>query len=810
MFRNYLKTAMRNLLRNKLFSFINIAGLAIGLAAFILITLFVRDEFSWDRHWSGADDIYRMEMTYTQPGQVDRKSPNAVDPLKDIFLNTFPEVEAVSRYLEFDVGLRQGDAMYGQRILFADHNFLDFFNVRFVEGSREAVFSDLGGAVISQRTAEKYFGTASALGKSLTLHLPNGDRDFYVAGVVENPKRDSVIQHDFLVPFNRDYFTGMRWFTEDWRFAARTSFVRFAPGTNVDAIRAAMPDLVERHMPKGTDSTETGTSWSVDVDLVKLGDVHLYGNGANGDAGVLYGFLGIAFLILLIAVVNFLNLSMARTAHRAREVAVRKVLGAARGHVIQQFLAESVLLGLVALLIALAMVELALPYYNAFLSTVLELNLMSEPVVALLLLVLGIGVGLSAGSLQALYFAMLKPRDVLYSSTSADNGTGRLRQVLVVTQFAISAGLMIIAFFVNQQTQFARALDLGFNPDNLLVVARTNNDQGDTFKRRLLASPYITAIGRSSDVPTQGSEDRMQVRPITGDDTVTIDGLPSGPDFFRVYQIPLLAGRYLEDMPADITRARGEEGEYRRSSNIIINALAAKRLGFESPQAAIGQLVAANLTRDLRVDTTIVGVVADFHFDSARDVIRPGIYYTDEYRQSDMTVRYDPANKAAALDVLNETWRATYPDSILEYTSMEDMVERQYQTDARLGEMLTMFTLLAVTISAMGLYGLASFTAERRTKEIGIRKVLGARLRDIVGLFLWQFSKPILLANLIAWPVAFFFLDDWLDGFAYRIDLSLLPFVGAACAALAIGWLTVAGRAYVVARTNPINALRHE
>jgi len=810
MYGNYLKTALRNLMRNKLFSFINIAGLAIGLAAFILITLFVRDEFAWDSHWARSGDIYRLENTYTRPGQPDRESPNAVDPLKDIFFDTFREVEDITRYIDAGMTVRNRGELFGQQTLFADANFFNFFRLNFLVGDAATAFGTLSNVVISQRTAEKYFAGRPALGEVLSIRIGSEFRDFVVSGVVENPRENSIVVHDFILPFNREYFVGARWFTEDWRFAIRQTFVRFAPDTDMNLIRAELPAIVERHLPKGQDGMETGRTWSMNLSLVPIEGVHLYGNGQNGDADVLYGFLAVAVLILLIAVVNFLNLSMARTAHRAREVSMRKVLGASRGQILQQFLAESVLLALVSLVIALALVELALPYYNAFLSSLVKMNLLEDPALLAALLALGIGVGLSAGSLHATYFAMLRPRDVLYSNTSPDAGTSRLRAGLVVAQFSISVALMIIAFFVNKQTEYARQLDLGFSADNLIVVAGTNGEQSETFKQRLLADPFIEAVGRSSDVPTEGSEDRLHIRPISGGEPVMLDGLPTGPDFFSVYRIQLLAGRYLSDAEADTLRQRAEEATYKADGNIVINAMAAKLLGFETPEAAIGQVMPTDLSSSLRVNATIVGVVEDFHFDSARDVIRPGIYYIDQMRQSDMTVRIDGRNRDAAIHAVEQAWRETFPDTLLRYRVMEDMVEQQYQSEARLGDVLSMFTILAVTISCMGLYGLASFTAERRTKEIGIRKVLGARLTDILGLLLWQFSKPILIANLLAWPAAFYFLNDWLSGFAYRIELQLAPFATIGAMALVIGWLTVIGHAYIVARTNPIKALRHE
>lgn len=810
MFQNYLKIAVRNLMRHKLFSIINIAGLAIGLAAFILITLFVRDEFSWDNHWQRSEDIYRLENTYTRINQPDRASPNAVEPLKEIFVDSFREVEDVARYIDGSVVVRVGGELFQQPAHIAEPNYFEFFHFRFTEGSADTAFDNMSNVVLSQRTAQKYFGNSPALGRTVSVRVGGEFRDFTVSAVIENPQDHSTVQHDFIAPFNREYFVGARWFSEDWRFAYWTTYVRFESGTDISLIEAELPGIVDRYLPKGQQGQENGRNWSMKLRLVPIGDVHLYGNGSNTDADVLFGFLAIAVLILIIAMVNFLNLSMARTAHRAREVSMRKVLGANRSQIMQQFLGESIILALIALVIALSLVELALPYYNAFLSTLVKMDLVGDPVLLGAVIALAVGVGLSAGSLHAAYFAMLRPRDVLYSNTSPDSGTSGLRAGLVVAQFSISVALMIVAFFVNQQTEFARQLDLGFNPDNLLVVSGTNNDRSNEFKSRLLESPFIQSVGRSSDVPTEGSEDRLHIRPASGGEQVMLDGLPTGPDFFKVYQIPLLAGRYLTDTGADVLRGRGDEAEYASAANIVVNAKAASTLGFKTPSAAIGQQVSADLSSSLRVDATIVGVVQDFHFDSARDVIRPGIYYIDFARNSDMTVRIDASNRDAAISAIEQAWQETYPDAILGYRSMPELVELQYQTDARLGDILTIFTLLAVTISCMGLYGLASFTAERRTKEIGIRKVLGARLGDIVRLLLWQFSKPILIANLLAWPAAFYFLNDWLDGFAYRIELGVLPFILIGGAALFIGWLTVAGHAVLVARANPIQALRHE
>lgn len=810
MFQNYLKTALRNLMRQKLFSFINIVGLAIGLAAFILIILFVRDELTWDRHWERADDIYRIETTIEFPVRADRPTPNTVSPLKDLLIDTYGEIEDVTRYLGGGATIDRDGDLFRENVAFAEPNFVEFFALNFIQGSQETALLGANSIVLSERMADKFFGDVPALGQTLSVRISGEYRDFTVSGVIENPVRTTHMPLDVILPFKAEYFEGARWFTNDWRFPIWLTYIRFTEGTNVAAVQADLPALVDRHMPKSTVGQETGRNWNMKLDLVQIKDIHLHSNVATSNVDTLYGFVAIAFLILAIAVVNFLNLSMARVAHRAREVAMRKVVGASRSQIIQQFLGESLLLVAISVIVALVAVEASLPYYNEFLMSLIEMNLLDEPSLLFALALLCAGVGLSAGSMHALYFSMLKPRDVLYSSTGPDGGGGKLRLGLVVAQFSISVALMTVAFFVNKQTEYAQSMDLGFNDKNLIVVAGTNSARSTEFKNRILESPFVLAAGRSSDVPTEGSEDRLEIRPVSGGDTVTLDGLPIGPDFFSAYQIPLVAGRYLTTGEQDTLRARTENPSYKSAANIIVNAAGAKLLGFANPADAVGQIMRANITSRDSVDARIVGVVKDFHFDSARDVIRPGIYYIDYLRQSDMSVRIDGDNREAAIASIEQVWRAMYPGTLLNYRDMAEMVERQYQTDARLGDMLTAFTLLAVTISCLGLYGLASFTVERRTREIGVRKVLGAGLFDIVGLLLWQFAKPILIANLIAWPIAFYFISEWLNGFAYRISLDFTPFVFTGMAALFVGWVTVAGHAFLVARSNPIAALRYE
>jgi len=807
MYKNYLITAVRSLARHKLFSLINIVGLAIGLAACILIMLFVRDEYSWDEHWQRSGDTYTLQTTLTFPLREDVRSPGAVDPLRDIFVESFPKIEDMTRYIRGGTYVRVGEAIFREPTYYADHNFFDFFNFDFVEGNAATAMSDVRSVVINQTLAEKIFGDQPALGQVMSVDT-NEYQDYRVAGVIKDNPRTSHMNFSLIVPFDRAYFEGARWFSEDWRFSYRTNYIRFKPGTDVSLTQSQLPGLIEQHMPKQTGGLESGRGRGMKLHLIPIEDIYLEGKAQTGELATLHAFVGVALLILAIAIVNFLNLSMARTAYRAREVALRKVVGAKPSQIIQQFLAESIVLAMIALVLALALVEISLPYYNELLASFVALDLMGEPATLFGLALLGILVGLGAGSMHATYFAMLKPTSVLHTSGSADGGKSRFRLALVIAQFTVSITLMAMSVFVAKQTEFARSMDLGFNPENLVVVTGTSS-RSDAFKQRLLESPYISTVGRSSDVPTRFSEDRLGMRPITGGEKVTLDGLPIDADFFKVYEIPMLAGRHPDaSNPKDTLRSREGEG-YADAANIIVNAMGAKLLGFETPEAAVNQIIRTDLSSNLSFDARIVGVSGDFHFDSARNVKRAGIYYLDERRQSEMSVRFT-GDTEAGMAALNVAWDEVFPGSLPFVRTMTQMVDQQYRPDDRLGNLLSAFTFLAMLISCLGLFGLSSFTVERRTKEIGIRKILGARYFDITALLLWQFSRPILAAVVIAAPIAIYTADQWLNSFVYRISLSAEPLIYISITVLAIGWLTVAGHAFKVARANPVRALRYE
>lgn len=809
MWKNYLITAYRNLVRNKLFTGINVIGLAMGLAAFMIILMFVRQELTYDRFWADSDRIFRVEARYSFDNQDDRVSQAAPRPVLPLMEARYAEIEATARFLRFNMQVRVDGSLTEMPTMFVEGDLFSVFDYTFLEGSAEAALATTRGVVLPESEAKRLLGQGPYLGREVAIMF--GETNSYVVtGVVRDLPVDTALVNAAMVPLVLSDFEGARWFNDSWHFAIMESYMKLSSARAAETIRADLPALVEEHTERQQGGTETAGRHTT-LSLQALHDIH-----TNPDYGrdpvVMYGFVGIAALILLIAVMNFLNLSMARTAYRAREVAVRKVVGAHRSQILQQFLAESVVLAGIALVVAFAILEFSLVYVRSMLRAFVELGTVNDPMLFGFLIGLGLLVGLSAGSLHASYFALLDPVKPLKGQVSADGGAAKLRFTLVLMQFAISIGLMSSALIVALQTDYARSMSLGFSTDGLWIVSGSSSGAGqqDQLKTELLQHPSITAVGRASDVPTRESEDRIAMRRPADGVEVILDGLPIDAGFFDAFDIPLLAGRMVsEDRPSDVIRTR-EDRAYKVAVNVIVNKLGAETLGFAYPAEAVGQTVDTNLTQAHPVAITIVGVTDDFHFDSARNVIRPGIYYLDPLRMSEMAVRFNPAERDAALAHLRDIWAGLYPNRMLRWWDMSDLVGAQYEDDEALMNMLFVFTGLAVAISALGLFGLAAFSAERRTREIGVRKVLGARPIQLVALLSWQFSKPILIGALIAIPAAFLLVQDWLEGFAYKIPLTPWPFLAVVVAALLIGALTVSGYAIKAARTRPVDALRYE
>jgi putative ABC transport system permease protein len=828
MWRNYLTVTLRALARHKVYAFINIFGLALGLAACILILLYVRYETSYDRWLPHADQTFQVQSIRTDPQTGEKDIQQYTQGIITQSLpKDFPEIEEMARADEAQFVLLQGGEPAYADVLMAEAPLFRILQIPFVRGDPKTALEAPDSLVISRSEAIKRFGTIDALGRTVT-RIKRGEKDeLKVTGIFEDLPSNSHFGPRLVTRISDEDVKNCQ-----WGCIIGFAYARLRPGATGDSINRGLKAWEKRNIPAdrvGDVVTSVGDSY--DWRLVNVRDVHL--SGAEGprdrpgnDRRTLVTFTLVALLILAIAVCNFVNLATAGASRRAREVALRKVLGARRLQLILQFLGESLLIVTAAMIVALAMVELCLPWFAHWLNADLRLDYLGAngvlpPVLGLVALV-----GIAGGLYPAFYLSRFQPAAVLKANHSSPEtpGSGRLRTVLVVAQFAISIALIVCTIIVYAQTNFARSSDPGYRREGLIVVSNLNRAAivplTETLIREAARLPGVEGAAGTSIVPASDETVATRVRVPGRADPVRLGEYAVHPDFFATMGIRLLAGRGLSRRYAKDNAYTPYEPEavadqarrdlVARGINIVVNKKAAAEMGFGIPSAAVGRQIGIDMGEDFGLmPGTIVGVAEDSRFRSAREPIEPMIFY-DRGIYSGMVVRYDSATPQAVLKSLERLWKRLAPDVPFEGEFADAKVAELYRTDAARGEAFAGFALLAVAIACLGLFGLAAFAAERRTKEIGIRKVFGARVPDIVRLLAWQFSKPVMVANLIAWPVAWWAMRDWLNGFDARVPLGPGPFVLAGGLALAIALGTIAGHAMKVARLNPIHALRYE
>jgi putative ABC transport system permease protein len=822
MFRNYMTVALRNIARHRLYSFINIAGLAVGLASAILILLLVRDEVSYDRWIPGSENLYRAGVTFSVPGRENISIAPAMFPLAPGMKADIPQVQDATRIGTQQSAVRYGDKNFFEEVQIADSNFFQVVQLPLVKGNPAQVLQHPNSAVISESVARKYFGDADPIGKVVQL---DAGPTVQITGVMRDLPTNTHLKVDFVIPILSkaarnapDEMKRPRWTSANWY-----TYVRVTPGTDPKVLLNGIAGLFRKNVNPKEFGLSQDISELLKPVVIPFNNIHLGSNvqaemKPNSDWTTVYGFAAIAGLILLIACINFMNLATARAMQRSREVSLRKVVGAERRQLIVQFLGESVLLSVLALVLALAFVEIVLPYFGQYLDRDIALNYLGDWDVSLGVLALAVLAGILGGLYPAFIISGFRPALVLKANRSGQSGSGTLRSALVVMQFAISIGLGIATSVVYGQTIYARNLELGFARDNTLILTGIGRDQvaptRESMRAELVSNPDIAAVTGSNEEPFGGNENNdLITSPASPGDAILIRQHGVEPDYFTAYNVPLVAGRYLDRNRGEDQIPVKENDEIAPDNrSIIINASAVKRLGFKSPQDAVGQVVRSGTGPDgrIKVSRTIVGVVADANFDSLRSPVLPTVYTWNPHGLNHYNIRVRPGRMAEAKAFVERTWNKFVPSLPVRLAFLDENYEEQFAADEKRGQMFAAFSAIAIFIACLGLFGLASYTAERRTKEIGIRKVFGASVTDVVKMLVWQFSIPILIANLIAWPVAYYYLNGWLEKFAYRIDLSPFFFVGAALVALLIGWATVSVQAVRAARSRPVNALRYE
>lgn len=812
MLRNYFQIAWRNLVGNPLFSAINIIGLSIGLACCIIITLFVRYEMSYDKHWVDADRTYRVTRDFFGN---DLELAAVAPPIAPLMKQDFPEVEDITRILEMGgITLSRGETrMRENSLVIADPNVFEFFNLEFVTGDAKSALARPTDIVMTERAVERYFGDEDPIGQVLNLM---DQADVTVTGVIKDLPDNTHMAFELIGSMEAIPMIAGPGELESWGSNNYYTYVRLPEGYNPADLEAQFNDFLVRHW------SETAESSSA-LGLQLLPDIHLTSNRdgewrTNGSIATVYTFSAVALFVLLIACINFMNLTTARSTQRAREVGVRKVVGAKRSQLIAQFMGESIMLTAFSMLLAVAIVEVALPAFATFLEKPLTFSI-ADPS-SLILLVAGIAiVGAFAGSYPAFYLSKFRPVEVLKGPASG-TGSALLRKVLVVTQFATSIALLIATGVVMAQMSYARDIDMGFDRSrNLVSTLPYFSDLWETFepmKAELESHPDISSVVYSSRIPSMQNNDGggyiAEGEQVAMDNFLAIANIKVDYQWFDHYDVEFLAGRPFRQSEMRIDEVSEDNPVVQAAA--ILNESAARRFGW-SPEEAIGKVVREAQTRELDqfIDRTIVGVVPDIHFSSLHNEMKATIYEEPNPNyQRRISVKLSAGDHSDAIAHFEATWKKLVPGEPVFWEFLDDRFDALYRSEARQAQMFAVFSAFAIFVATLGLFGLASFTTERRTKEIGIRKVMGASVRDIVILLTTDFTKLVLIANIIAWPVAYFFMDNWLSRFAYKAPFSEWAwlFVASALAALAAAWLTIALQAGRAATARPVMALRYE
>lgn len=810
MLKNYLKAALRNLSRHKFFSVINISGLAIGMACSLLITVFVFHELSFDQHHQNKERIYRVGAQFGPT--PDERGAFTSAPMAKALKAEFPEIEYAARISPWPRNylLSYEDKRFLEKgIIYADNDIFNIFSIPLMVGDPKTALSDPNKVVITQDIAQKYFGTANPVGKS--LRFDDQKRDYLVTGVIENCPSNSHFQFEMIASLIST--SGSRRTT--WRSHSYFTYILVQDGSSAIGVQDKFPAIVEKYWGAQY-YAETGQSFA---DYIKDGnnyfgfflqpllDIHmdqvvLDNISIKGNPVYVYVFGSIAVFILLIAIINFMNLSTARFAQRSREVGVRKVLGSSQKQLVLQFLGESILCCLIALGLALLIVQLALPFFSGLAERQLEIKYFSSVFLVPLLLGFAVLVGLLAGSYPAFFLSSFQP--VRTIKGSADKG-GRshliLRRGLVVLQFSISLIILMGTFVIFRQMQYVSNIPLGFDQEQVVVIPRTYTlgRQGEAFKQELLRIPQVLTVSHSESLPGRHFDPnghKLEGRPVTEEYTIFTTYVDN--DFAQLLDLEMADGRFFSaENPTDVDSA------------VVINETAARDLGIVDP---VGKRFHKEFRGGKSGDfVSIIGVIKDIHFQSLHNEILPMIFRPMTSREWFLTsVRVSPENIPAAIARIEDIWSNFTGGKPFEFSFLDDDFNKLYRSEQKSGQLTAGFSLLAIFIACLGLLGLVSFTAEQRTKEIGIRKILGASVFNIFSLLSREVVILVLISALIAAPVGYYAMKKWLQNFAFRIGLEPGIFFFTTLLILMIALLSVSFRAIRAARSDPADSLRYE
>lgn len=802
---NYLKIAYRNLLKYKFISFINLFGLTVGLACCLMILTYIVHEVSYDRHHPNAENTYRVHRTWfnSQTGAVSLTLGSVAPPIGPLLKEDFKEVQNTTRLLQSNLSMSYNDNRFREEAYWGDEQFFSFFKVSMIKGNPANALADPYSIVLTPEVARKYFGDEDPMNKVLRL---NNRFPFRVTGVIEPFPLNSHFHPDFIISFNslRDTLLyGEENLRTNWGNNSFFTFVRLPDNYDPAMLEAKLPAFLDRNVPNSNASFKPSSGTA--LTLHKLTDIHLHSHTdfeaeENGDIRRVYIFSAIALFIMLIACINYMNLSTARSALRAREIGVRKVVGARRKEIILQFLAESVMITIVAMILALGLTFILLPYLNHMAGVQLTFDMLMDPKLILGITALPIVVGLLSGLYPALFMSSFNPSKVLKGLFKVGGANVSFRQVLVTAQFAVSIVLIICTVVALRQLRYMQTKSLGFDKEHIVTMPYNIglNESYDAFRNELLSNPSIRNAGRSSRIPTGRLLDASGAMVDGGDSLVPsnadIKVVSVDAEFIPTYGIGVMRGRNFR------------EGEARDTMAFALNESALKVLNLD-PEQALGKRF-----RYGSREGTISGIVRDFHFESLHQPILPMVMMLprSDNGYANISVKVSGRNIEASLQHIETTWKKFLPEAPYQYTFLDENFERLYQAEQRQSNIFSSFAGIAIIIASLGLFGLSAFTISQRVKEIGIRKVLGASVSSIVKMLSYDFLKLVILAALIAFPLAWYGMHNWLQDFAYRISMPWWAFVLAGIIAAIIAFVTISFQAVKAALSNPVTNLRTE
>jgi putative ABC transport system permease protein len=809
MIKNYLRSAIRNVKRHPFISFINIFGLTVGLTCCLLILAYIVNERSYDKFNKNANDIYRVtRIFYSGPNVESLHLSSIAPPFGPLLQSAFPDIKKMTRVLPNGVTpFRYKDKLFNENNAFlADENFFDFFSLPVLKGDRHKGLSEPYTVMMTEAIAKKYFGDSDPMNK--TVLLDNNKHEFRVTGIFSPFPANSHMHPEILMSFNTlkdPAIYGEKQLQTNFGNNSFYTYLLFPKNYYIERVKAQLPDFLDKYVHLSGMPGNIKTHQATKLTLQKLTDIHLHSHlddevEENGDIKRVYIFSAIALFILLIACINYMNLSTARSALRAKEIGIRKVVGAERKEIISQFLSESVLITWVAMILAMILTSLLLPLINKLSGQDLSVNSLLHWQILLPVLALPFIIGLISGIYPAIFMSSFIPVKVLKGVLKVGSGNISFRKVLVVLQFSISIILIVATTVVYQQLQYIQNKDLGFSKDHVLTMQYTRllNTQYDAFKAEVLKNGAVKELGRSSRIPSGRLLDDQDAKVLEGGSMqpikVDLKFITADYGFIPTYGMQMAAGRNFSKAVSTDT------------NNYIINEAAVRMLGWKTPQNALDKDLAYG-----GIKGKVIGVVKDFHFESLHQAIIPLLFQLpSQGYYGRLSIKISGRNVQSAINTIQSTWQRYLPETPFDFTFLDTKFEQLYRSEQQQGNLFTIFSFIAIFIACLGLFGLSAFTITQRVKEIGVRKVLGASVPQIVIELSKDFLKLVLIATIIAFPIAWYSMSKWLHDFAFRINISWWIFVIAGVLALLIAFATISFQSIKAALANPVKSLRSE